>query len=341
MPPACGGMEYIERVNELLQCVLGERVRQLTLRRAKVSGGLQARSVELLTACYLDVLGRRREFTCVVKRVEQITSREAEIYRLLQSAFHAPAPKLLGALPLADGTAELWLQHIAAPAEWPWRDVTAAAEVMRCIAEVHVHGRRLECPPWDYEHELIHSAAGTVDAMLRARAGGDLPGAARGMLPALKRFVAKLPATRSALLADTNFRCGLIHGDVHTGNVLITHREVGRVIWMIDWERARAGSALEDVSSWLRSLGVWEPEACRRHDTLLQRYLVDRGCSAFLSSDLRAAHWAAGACNALSGALAYHLWQMSAALDSTERRLAARCVLAYLRVIRRADALVH
>ena len=38
---------------------------------------------------------------------------------------------------------------------------------------------------------------------------------------------------------------------------------------LIDWARARAGSPFEDVSSWLQSLGFWEPAVKRKHDTLL------------------------------------------------------------------------
>jgi hypothetical protein len=108
---------------------------------------------------------------------------------------------------------------------------------------------------------------------------------------------------------------------------------------LIDWGRARIGSPLEDVSSWLQSLGYWEPEARRRHDTLFAGYLSARGLERRLSADLRAAYWVAGACNALSGALQHHLWVARTGRDVSARASAARSARDWLRVIRRAAAL--
>jgi hypothetical protein len=45
---------------------------------------------------------------------------------------------------------------------------------------------------------------------------------------------------------------------------------------LIDWARARRGSPFEDVASWLHSLGCWEPEARRRHDSLLTDVISTR-----------------------------------------------------------------
>jgi hypothetical protein len=108
---------------------------------------------------------------------------------------------------------------------------------------------------------------------------------------------------------------------------------------LLDWGRARIGSPLEDVSSWLQSLGVWEPEARRRHDTLFGWYLAARGLDRRLGRDLRVAYWLAGASNALAGALSYHLSIMVERRVSPARLTNARtAALGWLRVLRRADA---
>jgi len=107
---------------------------------------------------------------------------------------------------------------------------------------------------------------------------------------------------------------------------------------LLDWGRARFGSPLEDVSSWLQSVGYWEPEVRRRHDTLLRSYLRARDLSDHLSPELRELYWMAAACNAMSGALRYHLAVMLDSTRSGEERSGAFCALQdSLRIIRRAD----
>jgi aminoglycoside phosphotransferase (APT) family kinase protein len=132
----------------------------------------------------------------------------------------------------------------------------------------------------------------------------------------------------------------VIHGDAHPGNVVLQGVPGGPRAVLLDWGRARLGSPLEDVSSWLQSLGLWEPEARRRHDTLLRRYLTGRGLPDRLDRPLRDAYWLAGACNVLAGALRYHLaiaggWGNPGPRTRAESVRAARDCL---RVVRRADA---
>jgi aminoglycoside phosphotransferase (APT) family kinase protein len=111
---------------------------------------------------------------------------------------------------------------------------------------------------------------------------------------------------------------------------------------LFDWGRARVGSPLEDVSSWLQVLGRWEPEAKRRHDTLLAHYLAARGLTASLTRSLRDAYWLAGASNALAGALLYHLaTSVRPDISDQERWLARVAAADWLRVVRRADACLH
>lgn len=80
-----------------------------------------------------------------------------------------------------------------------------------------------------------------------------------------------MTAMRRELLTFLPFGKVAIHGDVHTGNVLVRRHPGGAEPVLIDWGRARGGSPLEDLSAWLQSLGYWEPQARRRHDTLISR----------------------------------------------------------------------
>src|SRR5690606_22940729 len=93
----------------------------------------------------------------------------------------------------------------------------------------------------------------------------------------------------------------------------------------------------EDVASWLHALGCWEPQARRRHDTLLRVYLDARRVRRALDTGLRVEYWLASACNGLSGAIRYHI-ALAADPASTDkqRRDAARALRSWQRVIRRA-----
>jgi hypothetical protein len=110
---------------------------------------------------------------------------------------------------------------------------------------------------------------------------------------------------------------------------------------LIDWARARRGSPLEDLASWLHSLGCWEPNARRRHDTLLQIYLDARGEPRELSVQLRSRYWYASACNGLSGAIRYHLSVLSNLECSADLRYhSLRALAEWERVIRRVAAIL-
>jgi aminoglycoside phosphotransferase (APT) family kinase protein len=137
------------------------------------------------------------------------------------------------------------------------------------------------------------------------------------------------------------FGTTVLHGDVHSRNVVLRAKGGREQAVFIDWGRARLGSPLEDVSSWLESLGCWEGEVRRRHDTLLRHYLVACGLPSSLERTLRDAYWLASASNALAGALAYHLARATDATGCTARERSASSAAArvHLRVIRRADAL--
>jgi aminoglycoside phosphotransferase (APT) family kinase protein len=150
-----------------------------------------------------------------------------------------------------------------------------------------------------------------------------------------------LPKLRRTLLNGSEFPVTLIHGDAHPGNALLRGRSATERTVLLDWGRARAGSPLEDVASWLQSLGYWEPEAKRRHDTLFRRYLESRAMPPELTRSLRDHYWLAGMCNILSGSLRYHLWVAGGGAEapSSVRAESLGAARDQLRVIRRADIL--
>ena len=153
------------------------------------------------------------------------------------------------------------------------------------------------------------------------------------MLPALERLVHHLPRIRRELarFAGTT----LLHGDVHPGNVVIR----GGTAVLLDWGRARIGSPLEDLASWVHAVAFWEPEARRRHDTLLMRYFSACGILNRLSPAYRDALVLAGACNAFAGALRYHLAVIGDQSRSARQQSASfRAAADWLRILRRADA---
>ncbi|AUX22542.1 hypothetical protein SOCEGT47_030450 [Sorangium cellulosum] len=302
-----------------------------------LAGGLSS-SVALVTARVGDGVARRRR-SFVVKLVHGVTAREAAVYRRLsRSVARRFSPELLGAQRLGRRRWLLYLERIVPAHRWPWTDSAHTARVLERLARFHEEaspGARL--PAWDYEAELLTSAGRTLEAAERSPCG-EVAALARA-LPALRRVVEALPAMRRQLLDFQPLGRAVIHGDVHPGNVVVRRRDGALEPVLLDWARARIGSPLEDVSSWLKALGTWEPEAMRRHDTLLSGYLAARGLAPVLTRSLRDAAWLAAASNALAGALAYHLWSATRSGAAPEARAAAaRNAADWLRVIRRADA---
>jgi hypothetical protein len=147
-----------------------------------------------------------------------------------------------------------------------------------------------------------------------------------------------LPRIRRRLLSDA---ATVIHGDMHPGNVILRRTGGSIEVILIDWARARIGSPLEDIASWLHSLGCWEPQARRRHDTLMRAYLQSPRAGRLFDSDVRVDYWFASVSNGLSGAIRYHL-AVSADPATTQaaRANSGLALMAWQRVVRRAAALV-
>lgn len=273
----------------------------------------------------------------VVKELRGAFRREAHVYRRLwERLVHPPAARPFG-IETAGDAEYLFLENVRSSSAWPWADSRLSAEVCRELAGLH-DARGLHAPlfDWGYEQELAQSADATLWTALHAR---DQQGGRYWRRSGdLRRVVAALPAIRRQLFADG---AAVIHGDVHPGNVILRAGRGSPRVVLIDWGRARRGSPLEDVASWLHSLGCWEPEARRRHDSLLRIYLESRTTPRPIGASLRRDYWFASASNGLAGAIRYHLavlWDRGAA---PQRHYDAwRALRAWERVIRRTAALV-
>jgi hypothetical protein len=316
--------------------------RELRLHPRPLRGGLEAVAVSRLAARYRDDRGNRRTVTMIVKRLAGAARREALVYERLVAKHAADlSPRLLGLDVPRDDEAVLYLEAISRTNAWPWRDPRAAQSVLQGVARLHAATPTPETlvalERWDYETELRRSAELTVERLDEVRRLGEYAAFSAALRPTC-RLAQSLSGVRRELLGFRPFGGTVIHGDLHPGNAMLRRRRCPVVV-LLDWGRARVGSALEDVSSWLQSLGGWEPEARRRHDTLFAGYLSARALDCRLTTELRGAYWLAGASNALSGALLHHLTSLrDRRLPAAVRAGAARSALDWLRVLRRADA---
>lgn len=307
-------------------------------------GGLEAAAVARVGARWRDAAGRSRGLSFVAKRLEGSARREAELYTLLQRQHSDLTPRPLGVEQAGPTASYLYLEYVRQARAWPWREVGTAAGVLGQLARLHASTTDVDsqtvAATWDYEAELRDQAHATLvlsDTAVRAPQLWHL----RTYGPPLRRLVSSLPRLRQQLTELQPFGKTVLHGDVHSRNVVLRARAGREQAVFIDWGRARVGSPLEDVSSWLESLGGWEHEVRRRHDTLLRQYLRARGFGSSLERTFRDAYWLASVSNSLSGALYYHLAVATDVEGRTERERTASTAAArlHLRVMQRADAL--
>lgn len=296
--------DYVRRL-------LGNPSGGFDLEATPLRGGLVADAVTRVTARYADADGRRQSRAFVVKVLSGAAVREAVVYEhLAGSDAGAFAPALLAVHRHEDGRCSLYLEAVRPSVRWPWRDVEAARGATRVLAGLHAitppAGLAATPSDWDYEAELVASASWSlefVEAAYRDNALEEF----RGYMHPLRRVVRELGPMRAHLLGFAPLPPTLIHGDVHPGNVMVRRHGGKDVPVLLDWGRARVGSPLEDVTSWLQSLSYWEPQAMRRHDTLFAEYLSARGMPTRRDAGLRRAYWLAAASNVLAGALRYHV----------------------------------
>jgi hypothetical protein len=275
----------------------------------------------------------------IIKELRGAQRREAAVYQeLCDSRANLPLARLLAVDHTQDAD-YLYLEEVQPLSDWPWCGTDFAAAVCRVLGALHRITGSGTCAGqnWDYEAELAQSARETLQL---ARDSLDATGVRHWKrLGDLKRVVEARPQLRARILKGGTT---LIHGDVHPGNVIVRCRATAeRRIVLIDWARARPGSGLEDVASWLHSLGCWDFEARRRHDSLLGEYLKARGQSDTLTPELRMNYWLASASNGLAGAIRYHLAVLGDPAAGGQVRVNSRRALPeWERVIRRAAALL-
>ena len=239
----------------------------------------------------------------VVKQLAGAFAREGDVYEALWSHLERPpAVQMFGRDVCGDAT-YLYLEHAASSSSWPWSNTALSASVCRELAQLHnAPGLSGKAFSWNYEDELISSAEETLG--LAATARNSLGRRVWRRLGDLRRVVRALPRIRRRLLSDG---ATAIHGDMHPGNVILRRTPGSVDVVLIDWARARIGSPLEDIASWLHSLGCWEPQARRRHDSLMRAYLEARRAPRIFAAELRVGYWLASVSNGLSGAIRYHL----------------------------------
>lgn len=326
-------------VTAVLVARYGGPIGDLRLGCRPLRGGLSSEVWSV--AARFDQRGKQRRATFIAKLLEGAAVREAAVYRRLSPTLaRSFSPEILGVHRLDEGRLLLCLERIVPASRWPWRDTAWAAQVLDRLARLHTLPPQgaAPLPAWDYEVELQRAAQALLELAEEERRNASLAPLARS-LPALRRMVSALPAVRRQLLSFQPLGSAVIHGDVHPGNTMIRRRTARHEPVFLDWGRARLGSPLEDVSSWLQSLGCWEPEAKRRHDTLLVGYLAARGLPPVLTRSLRDAYWLSAASNVLSGALLHELSTARRPAHAEARRASAlHAARTWLRVIRRADA---
>ena len=305
-----------------------------TVRLEPIHGGLESRVMRGRVTGETSATGAPSSF--VLKELRGAQRREVSIYRSIWSTLPSPpAAKLLGVHRGADAD-YLFLEDVTPACNWPWRDHAEAAAVCRELARLHdAPALQLPAATWDYEAELLTSAASTLDLALTLRGPGGRRAWRR--TTELRRVVESLAAIRERLLAEEST---VLHGDVHPGNVMVIEGGEGRRVALIDWARARVGSPLEDAASWLHSLGCWEPESRRRHDSLLQAYLAARAVPRSLDRQVREDYWLASACNGLSGAIRYNLAVVADPQSSESARAQSRHALNEWQRLIRGAALI-
>ena len=302
-----------------------------------LGGGLDALQVAEVSTRFQTRGGVLKSNRFVFKKTRPDPA-EARLYgEILPAAQFDLAPALLAFERGQDEHVYLF-EFVRPAARWPWTDANNARLVLGSLALLHA--RELSSFAGDGSYEtLLRNQSSRLVELLESIDCSSFTDFARRSLPAVRRLARNLPAIRRYLLEELPLKSTLIHGDVHSGNVLLRKRNGKLSPVFLDWGRSRHGSPLEDVSSWLQSLGFWEPEARRKHDSLLREYLGARGFPSELTDEIRGAYWLAAACNVLGGAAVYHL---SVAHDRDrpvgQRQLAARSLADALRILRRADA---
>lgn len=299
----------------------------IQLKAGQMRGGLMA---ELLRVSAARPGAPAEHF--VVKRTTDCDGRERAAYDALASCgLTHLAPRLLGTS--EDRSARyLVLEYVARWKAWPWTSEAHTGMVLELLAELHNSG--ITQPPAmqsEYETQLQQAALDTLALFATGLRELREPRLARGAA-AVRTLACRLTEARGLLLRSPVF----LHGDVHTGNVLMRAAGRRRQPVLLDWGRARMGSRFEDVASWLQCLRYFDPAAAAAHDRLLLRYIRAAGLGDHIEATHRREYWIAAGCNALAGALGVHITSALAATTPRSRERAVTAAADWLRIVRRA-----
>lgn len=237
-----------ESFTAILERVAGSSVHDLRLETRRLRDGLESDCVLAITARFRDDAARLRLIHLVAKQFTGPSEREVTVYENLVAPHVGDvAPRVLGVDTRRDGGV-LFLEALRATRAWPWSDTAHASEVLRCVARLHLLPRSvIALPAWDYDGELARSAAHTLELLETTRRTTALADTARS-LPALRRIARDVGPLRRRLL-DGPLPQAILHGDLHSRNVVIRARCAPGAprVALLDWQRARIGSPLEDV----------------------------------------------------------------------------------------------
>ncbi|MGK5554640.1 phosphotransferase enzyme family protein [Actinomadura kijaniata] len=202
---------------------------------------------------------------------------------------HPPVPAGSGAPYVVDGD-DYWYLRAFTPHDgseiWHGEGVgEVIADAARTLANLHQAGAACDVPPVgpaEARHPLNWSVTSVMANFDAVQAGFDLGQVNASEREELSERVRRLreEADRALAAAEDVKLVGLTHGDYRPANVLVRD---GRVVNVLDWERARHDHHLHDAAFAALQFMVGCPCSCGRRlgpgatRDFLRRYLTERG----------------------------------------------------------------
>ena len=212
-------------VKEYLAKVHGNQCEEVETNIRELRGGLDSSCVLHVRTIFRTRDRRVRSGSFVLKR-SQPGGAEGRVHvDVLPSSGLELAPTLLG-FHQAEGEHVYMFEYVRRSERWPWSASNNSRLVLDALAGLH--GRRLTDFAADRSYELILvKGASRLQEHLEGIPRGSELGFARGSIPVVRRMAEALPRIRRRLLDNGLFGSTLIHGDVHSGNVLLRKRRNG------------------------------------------------------------------------------------------------------------------
>lgn len=223
----------------------------------------------------------RQSINIVRKTIPKRWPNEPKVYEELLPEVLISIPRLYW-VDHQVGTSALYLEYVQPVEEWPWQDISFHKLVLGQLARLHAHfwnqNDRLASVHWLSENSSAYYSRlfktktyQTISNLYKGQEHGvlgdltsDLIASVENISRALQRILHFLHHQKRTLL----------HGDLHGENVLVgkdRHVNDGQVL-IIDWDRARLGHPLEDLSRWIENFQWTAPEITPSRETLLHIY---------------------------------------------------------------------